>query len=272
MRRTRHTKGPNTRTAKGPLKTPARAGQNRKFAGKGHSTANGADFWNREYTEGEHFSLSDKPGSELVKFTRWFRGEQGHMDLSQMQVLDVGCGNGRNLIYLADQYGASGAGFDLSESAVASARASAEKLGISSSVRFYQHNLAEVIPESDQTYELILDMMVSHCLRSTERSRYKREVLRLLQPGGFMMIKTFLREGDQHAARMMRDHPGGEPNSYIHPMIGIYEYVTTEAAFREFWEDEFIIHLLHKSHGYQHWGGVPYKRRYMVAYLERKGR
>jgi SAM-dependent methyltransferase len=273
MRRTRHVKGPNTRTAKGPLKTAKRAGQNKRHAGKAHSTASGADFWNREYQEGEHFSLSDKPGSELVKFVRWFRREQAHMDFSMMQVLDVGCGNGRNLLYLADQYDARGAGFDLSVSAVEQANARAAVGNLTERVRFYPHNLANPIPEPSDSVDLVVDMMVSHCLRASERAQYKQEVLRLLPPGGFVMIKTFLREGDQHAVRMMHDYPGGEEGSYIHPMIGIYEFVTTERAFREFWEDEFIIHLLNKSHGYTRLGGnVPYKRRYMVAYLERKGR
>jgi SAM-dependent methyltransferase len=269
-RRTRHVPTGKPRTANGPVIRAKRAGQNRKYAGQSHSVQNGADFWNREYTSGEHFSLSDKPGSELVKFARWFRREQAHMDFSMLNVLDVGCGNGRNLLYLADQYDAAGSGFDLSASAIASAEKAAIGFNLTRPVRFYVHNLADIIPEPDGSVGVVLDMMVSHCLNRAQRLQYRAEIKRVLEPGGFVMIKTFLREGDEHAKKLIAEHPAGEEGSYIHPMIGIYEHVTTEKYFRDFWDEDFIIHLLHKSHGYQHWGGTPYKRRYMVAYLEKK--
>ena len=233
-----------------------------------HSTISGQQFWNREYVEGNHFSLSLKPASELVKCMRWFRREQDHYDLSSMSILDIGCGNGRNALYMAETFGCQGSGFDFSSSAVEAANqlAKSEKLPLD----FFVHNLENPIPKPDASYDFAIDMMVSHCLRLPARQQYKSEIIRLLRDDGFLVIKTFLREGDEHAKRMIQTHPGGEPNSYIHPMIKIFEHVTSEREFVEFWEPEFQIIVLHKSHGYQHWGGVPYKRRYMVAYLQKK--
>jgi len=243
------------------------AGQVRRAVSAGkHSTAVGSEFWNREYKAGDHFSLSESEGADLKKFTRWLRREQDHVAAGYLHFLDVGCGNGRNSVYLAREFGMKGVGFDMAESAIDTAR----QLGRGLPVKFYVHNLSEpVLAEPDHSCDIVLDMMVSHCLNERERKNYREEILRVIRPGGFMFIKTFLRDGDEHAKRMIREHPAGEQGSYIHPMIGIYEHTWSEEEFRDFWGSEFVVHLLHKSHGYQRWGGQPYKRRYMIAYLER---
>ncbi len=238
----------------------------RSVSGGKHSIQEGGRFWNREYKAGDHFSLSESEGADLKKFMRFMRREQDHLDVTTMSFMDVGCGNGRNSVYLAREFGMKGVGFDIAESAIDTAR----QLGRGLPIKFYVHNLGEPdLAEPDLSCDLVLDMMVSHCLNKAERQNYRSEILRVLRPGGFMFVKTFLREGDEHAKRMIREHPAGEPGSYIHPMIGILEHTWGEEEFREFWGDDFRVHLLHRSHGYQRWGGQPYKRRYMVVYLER---
>lgn len=254
--------------AKAKVRTGPRGGQTKMSTSGGkHSTQKGSSFWNREYQQGDHFSLSEKEGAEVHKFMRWLRKTDDFRMVSDLEFMDVGCGNGRNSVYLSREFGMMGSGFDISHTAIDTAR----QLGRGLPVKFYVHNLAEPdLAEPDQSKDIILDFMVSHCLRDAERNNYRQELLRVLRPQGYVCIKTFLREGDEHAKRMIREHPAGEVGSYIHPMIGIYEHTWTESEFVDFWSADFIIHLLHKSHGYQRWGGQPYKRRYMVAYLERR--
>jgi SAM-dependent methyltransferase len=244
-----------------------RAGQKRGHMNKDHNAKQGNSFWNKEYKKGEHFSLSDQESAELVKFMKWMKREEDHIDPSQLEFIDVGCGNGRNSVYLSRNFRMKGVGFDLAASAIESA----QKLGQGLPIRFFVHNLCSPeIPLPDQSADLVIDLMVSHCLRSREREAYHQEMMRILRPEGYIFIKTFLREGDEHAKRMIREHPGGEEGSYIHPMIGIFEHTWTENEFVDFWGNDFNVRLLHKSHGYQRWGGQPYKRRYMVAYLQKK--
>lgn len=230
---------------------------------KGGATE-GKDFWQKEYQEGEHFSLSHEPSNELRVFMKWLKKLVGGNILEGERVLDVGCGNGRNIGYLAKEFGAKGVGFDIADSAIEEASKKYGNLGI----EFKTGDIGKGLPVPDQDFILVIDLMVSHFLKKEGRELYLKELLRVVKPGGFICIKTFVREGDLHVSRLLKNFPSDEEGAYIHPKIGAYEYVWREKDFRDFFGSHFKIHVLHKSHGYQRWGGQPYKRRYMVAYLE----
>jgi cyclopropane fatty-acyl-phospholipid synthase-like methyltransferase len=70
----------------------------------------GANFWDQEYKDGgAHLALSLDPSEDLEAFTRWLERRGGKSQLNvTCSVTDLGCGNGRNLIYLAAQYGMHG--------------------------------------------------------------------------------------------------------------------------------------------------------------------
>jgi SAM-dependent methyltransferase len=112
-------------------------------------------------------------------------------------------------------------------------------------------------------------MMSSHILLSHGRENLRNEILRILKPGGWLFFKSFLLEEDQHAKRLLKEHPGPEENTYIHPEIGVPEYVWTEEALREFYEPFFTLHKLEKSHKHEHRDGSAWKRRTVSAYLQK---
>ena len=62
-------------------------------------------FWDREYKTSEYLMLSDEPAEDLEKFCRFLERNHGKKYLNvTTRVLDLGCGNGRNLIYLVQNY------------------------------------------------------------------------------------------------------------------------------------------------------------------------
>lgn len=224
------------------------------------------DTWDKEYQDPEYFSMSDKAGSETVKFARHMRKEFGDDYFNYTNVLDAGCGNGRNLIYLAENYGAKGIGFDISQTAINQAKVAAATLPL----KFVAQPMQQKIPAEDQSVDVVLDVMASHCLKEAEREEYLHELNRVMKPGAWMFIKTFLWEGDQHAKRMSEMYPGGEPYSYIHPRLGVFEHVWTEDRLMEFLGRIGEVEFIYRSHGYHKMGAVPYKRRYIVCYVEKK--
>lgn len=227
------------------------------------------NFWNAQYKKPTHLALSSEPAEDLVKFTRFLEREYGreHLNVTAL-VADLGCGNGRNLLYLAKTYGVHGVGYDTSREAIMQARAAADADELP--LIFEERSIAKPIPLADESVTLALDMMSSHVLRRTEREGLRNETVRIVKPGGWLFFKSFLLEEDRHATRLLRDYPGPEEGMYVHPEIGVAEYVWSEEALTSFFEPFFTIHKIEKSHQHQHRDRSAWKRRTVSVYLEKQ--
>lgn len=224
------------------------------------------DFWNKEYRTSEHLALSRNPSEDLEKFTRFLeRGWKREYLNPMAKVLDLGCGNGRNLIYLAETFGMPGIGYDISDAAIREAEHFSKELPIEYEVR----SIASPLPVGDETITIALDMMTSHFLRKAEREALREEVLRVLRYQGWLFFKSFLADEDLNVKRLLREHAADEENAYIHPKIGVYEYVWTEDAVHEFFGPYFEIHKFHTSHKHLKKGRAG-KRRTFSAYLQKR--
>jgi SAM-dependent methyltransferase len=225
-------------------------------------------FWDKEYRTSAHLKLSTEPAEDLVKFCRFMERRIGRKVLNvQGRALDLGCGNGRNLIYLAQAYGMRGIGYDISDIAIKQAKEASKDLPI----QYESRSIAGDLALPDGAVNLVLDMMTSHFLKKEERETLLAEIVRVLRPGGWMFFKSFVKDGDQHVGRLLREHPADEEGAYVHPEIGVYEYVWSVDALREFLEPHFIIHKLSLSHKHIGKRGEAWKRRTVSAYLEKLG-
>jgi SAM-dependent methyltransferase len=235
------------------------------FTKKKKRKTHGASFWDKEYTTPEHLKLSTVESGDLAKFTRWAeRNNLAHLFQQNEQVVDAGCGNGRNLIYLAKEFRLKGFGVDISAAAIAQARRASEKLRIT----YHVGSAGSPLPLPDASQSLALDMMTSHFLDKAGRARLRDELHRVLKPGGFLFMKTFLKDEDLHTARLLKDHPGEEPGSYIHPVMGVAEYVYSEDELVSFLSEKFIVRKIYRSHRHATKGGAG-KRRTISIYAEK---
>ncbi len=248
-------------------------------------------FWNKEYANPKHLRMSSEPASDLETFERWVvRNAEWYPFPKHGLVLDIGCGNGRNLIQICDAFSLKGKGFDISGVAIEQAKKAEEQLERSQSkkldIEWFTQSVSDPLPAEDESVDVVIDMMTSHFLRDAERAEYIKELVRVMKPYGWMIFKTFILDGDFHAKRLIEEHPDkglqtpgetgnvadsskAEHNSYIHPRIGVYEHVWTEAEIHEVFGEHFIIHKMLKS--YKHIrDGKPYKRRTVSVYMEKK--
>jgi len=225
------------------------------------------DFWNKEYKGANHLALSENPSEDLEKFARWLLREYGKEYLNvKASALDLGCGNGRNLIYLAKNFGVRGIGFDISDEAISQAK----KLSGSLPIEYQTRSIAEPLPVPDSSQTFALDMMTSHFLKADERKNLISEISRVLKPGGLFFWKTFLLDEDEHAERLLRESPAEETGSYIHPKIGVAEHVFSEDEATLALSENFIIHKITKSHRHLMRGHAA-KRRSMSIYAQKNG-
>lgn len=257
-------------------------------------------FWNKEYSDPKHLTMSAEAASDLLTFEKWAtRNAEWFPFPKDGVVLDVGCGNGRNIIPLCAEYDMKGVGFDISGTAIEQAKKVLEFNskdrtdeegnvipGKKVDIRFKTQSASDPIELEDQSVDVVLDMMTSHYLRQAERETYVKELARVMKPYGWLFFKTFILEGDLHIKRLIHEHPDrgevitdekgnivgnlpAEENSYIHPKIGVYEHVFTESEIVDLYTPYFVIHKMLKS--YKHIkDGKAFKRRTVSVYMERK--
>lgn len=231
----------------------------------GKKKGKGKEFWNAEYKDGGHLALSTNVSEDLEKFTRFIIRENAYKTLNvTSSVLDLGCGNGRNLIWLSENFAMRGIGYDISAEAISQAKKRSALLNLPHT--YEARSIAGVIPVPDSSQMFVLDMMTSHFLNKEERAFLVEEIYRVMKPGGFLFYKTFLLDEDRHAYRMLKENPGKEENTYIHPEIGVPEHVSTEEEIDEIYGRRFKVHKVHKSHRHR---GENAKRRSIVIYAEK---
>lgn len=228
--------------------------------------------WEREYQQPTFITLGTEPLADVRDFMRWIKkylrkqSDEWYPDLTTWKVLDLGCGNGKNLKYLVDQYTAEGIGYDISATAIRLA----QKLQETSPLHYEVRSIGKPFPLDDCSIDMVLDSTSSHALTEQERATYLSEVARVLTSKGFFMVRTLCLDGDHNAKKLLQQFPGKEYGTYYLESTGMTERVFSEKDFRALYEKYFTILFLEKSSGYQKWGNQSYKRNYLVAYLQKK--
>ena len=124
------------------------------------------------------------PRPELVRLVESGRLEAG-------KAIDLGCGIGENVIYLAQQ-GFEATGVDISPRAIAKARRKGQAAGVSPT--FLVGDVTK-LTGVEGPFDLLVDNGCFHSLfRSAARQSYVRTVMRLSRPGSRFFLRRFVRE------------------------------------------------------------------------------
>lgn len=112
-------------------------------------------------------------------------------------MLELGCGAGNLTTHFA-QSGWEAHGIDISPTAVAWALERSNALGLTLDVR--TGSVLELEPYATSRFDLVLDGHCLHCIIGVDRSRFFQEAMRVLKPGGKLLVLTMA--GDASAVPM----------------------------------------------------------------------
>jgi len=144
---------------------------------------NRRETWEDEYTEHDAIPSSHRPEP-----SRALRALLAVTDTGdEMDVLDVGCGNGRNTVHLAAQ-GHHVTALDFSDTALELAQKRVRAEALDDHVEFRNTDVQEGLDLEDDSIDLVTDAYVScHFLTPAEQDRYWHEIERVLRDDGHVL-------------------------------------------------------------------------------------
>jgi len=102
-------------------------------------------------------------------------------------VLDVGCGTGENVLYLAE-HGYVATGVDGAPTAIKKARAKAKRRGLNAS---FEVGDALNLPTPERQFDTVIDSGLFHVFSDDERPRFRESLGRVLRLGGTYFLMCF---------------------------------------------------------------------------------
>lgn len=152
----------------------------------------------------QHFDATRyRPWPETMKFAEKLVAEKGAANKPEtdIRVLDIGCGNGRNSRYLASR-GMRVIGIDLSPAQIDIARHRANEELPDADIEFFVGD-ATRLPFRDDRFDAVLYIATLHHLASRgQRAESLAEVHRVLGPGGLALVSVWAREQDKFAGHL----------------------------------------------------------------------
>ena len=163
---------------------------------------------------------SDKPSGGVVKFIEWVK-QNNHLGELKSGV-EMGCGKGRNVIWLAAQ-GVDSTGFDFSEAAILEAEKRAAKEGLENKARFFEIDATKKWTFKNNSFNFAIDCFATTDIESVKGRRFAaNEIYRVLKQKGFLLVYS-LSIDDEFHKEMIKRSPAKEKNAFINPISGKFE-------------------------------------------------
>lgn len=198
-------------------------------------------MWEKEHTQ--PFVLqpmdSHNPSSGITKFWEWLQKERPGNGL---EGLEMCCGKGRNTIWLAQHQAIKKMfGFDFSTVAITEAKRRGQESGVQEKTDFQVQDATVEWPYETGTFDFAVDCFASTDIESADGRAFAiKEFHRVLKPGGLLSLYT-LSTDDSFHAEMMKESPGEQRNSFIHPTTGKFEKIFERDELAELYKDFKVV-------------------------------
>ena len=222
--------------------------------------------WENEYKNNKLVTGSDKPQKDFLNFLKYLKKERT-LIVTNLNILDLGCGVGKNSNYLA-KLDNTVVGLDISSEAIRISKERAEKLNIK--VDYRVSNIGSKYAFDEEYFDVVIDVISSNSLNEAERENYLSEVKRVLKPGGYFFVRALRKEGDKNAKFLLANSPGPEKNTYKIKDLGLTERVFEEQELKGMYGEHFEILKLQRKTAYTKYNNQSYKRNYWLVYMTKK--
>lgn len=222
--------------------------------------------WENEYKKPKFLSKKNDPQADVLRFFKFLKKKENFL-LYQKNVLDLGCGNGRNANYLANLDN-NVIAIDFSQTAISLARQEAQKRGLK--VDYRLKSIGEHYDIKDEFIDLVLDITSSNSLNEKERLIYLNETYRVMKKNAYFFVRALAKDGSKNIKKLLEQSPGKEKDTYYIKELSLTERVFSRDDFVSTYSAFFKILKLEKKTSYTKFNNRVYKRNYWIAYFKKQ--
>ena len=223
------------------------------------------NVWEREYRNPKLVTGDGKPQADVLRFLKFLKKVEKYQ-VENKNILDLGCGTGRNSNYLAELDN-NVIGIEISKTAVSIAKERAIERSLK--VDYRLGDIGEKYEIENESMDIILDITSSNSLDEKGRQKYLDETNRVLKNGGYFFVRALCKDGDDNAKKLLKENPGEEYDTYRIKEMGLTERVFSRGDFITTYGKYFEILKLEKITHYSTFNNRIYKRNYWLAYLKK---
>ncbi|MCL5113982.1 MAG: class I SAM-dependent methyltransferase [Patescibacteria group bacterium] len=177
---------------------------------------------------------SDKPSSGILKFWDWFKTNKIR---SESNGIEMGCGKGRNVIWLAKQ-GVEMTGFDFSKAAIKEAKRRAYREKILNKAKFIIHDAIKAWPFKSNSFDLGIDCFATTDIETIKGRKFAvSELIRVVRSGGLILVYV-LSIDDEYHREMIKKSPSDEKNAFLNPISGKFEKTFDRTEILSLYKDK----------------------------------
>jgi SAM-dependent methyltransferase len=221
--------------------------------------------WEKEYKNPLFVTKKDGPQADTLRFLKYLKKAE-KFRVEDKNILDLGCGTGRNANYLAD-IGNKVIGIEISKMALNLAKERSKELGVE--VDYRLGDIGEKYDVEDNSIDVVLDVTSSNSLNEKGREIYLKEVDRVLKNGSYFFVRALAKDGNKNVKNLLKASPGREYDTYIMKEIGLTERVFSRDDLIKMYSQFFKILKLEKKTSYSTFRNRLFKRDYWLAYLQK---
>lgn len=218
--------------------------------------------WDLEYLGSATIPSSSrtKPAHALVNVSK-------DLKLSGKRVLDLGCGNGRNAVFLASQ-GCDVTAVDASGTALKLLQKSVRNGAHRTKISAFQFDIRNALPFYDCEFDLVLDSYcLCHFLDFNELTKIIGECYRVLKFGGKLLTIQLSDQDRYYLERTESREQFGHIS--MDPVNGIRKLHFHTESFIQTCAKDFSQHAPHKTRFLDSVNGVSYERDVFSCVLEK---